>query len=455
MNITDTICALSTPPGRSGIAVVRISGADCLPILRLITGDAISEPRKACLRRLTDPRLGEEIDEAVVTFFEAPHSYTGENLAEISTHGNPAIIAALLDTLCHFGARLATPGEFTMRAFLRGRIDLADAEAIHDVIAAKTLYQARVAGRQSGGALARELQPVKEGLIEAIVNLESAVEFAEEDMPTVSRETICDLLGGAFRHVEKLINSFRKGRFVREGFSIAIVGAPNAGKSSLFNALLGRSRSIVADIPGTTRDMVSEEAAIGGIPVRFADTAGLREGGGEIERLGIERSHQAAADADVILLVIDASRILTKEEHDLRKQLSSHTGIVVMNKSDLPARVTEAEKREVAGAWHYIDVSAKTGQGLDAARALVLKQISGGEESVGDDFLITNLRHCQALEKTLDGLERGIDAVQKGMSEELALFDLRRALDALGEITGETGVENLLDEIFSRFCIGK
>ena len=453
MDITDTICALSTPPGRSGIAVVRLSGANCLPILRQISGKEPPEPRKACFGRLTDPRSGEEIDEAVITFFKTPHSYTGENLAEFSTHGNPAIVAALIDTLCYLGARLATPGEFTMRAFLNGRIDLAEAEAIGDIIEARTLYQARTAARQKNGATARELQPVKDSLIEAIVNLESAVEFAEEDLPTASRETVFNLIDGAVRRVEKLIHSFRKGRFIREGFSLAIVGLPNAGKSSVFNALLGRDRSIVTDIPGTTRDLVAENTAIGGIPVRLEDTAGMRVGGGEIEKLGIERSHQAAADANAVLLIVDASRNLTEEEYTLRRQITSSTGIVILNKSDLPACVTEEEKKAIAYSWPYIDASAKTGDGIDKARAAILKQITGGEEPEG--FMITNLRHCQALEKALASLERGAAALQKGMSEEFAIFDLRAALDALGEITGETGTEDLLDEIFSRFCIGK
>jgi len=452
MDINDTICALSTPPGRSGIAVLRLSGADCLRILELIIGNKLPEPRKAALRRLADPRSGEEIDEALVTFFKAPHSYTGEDMTEIYTHGNPAIITALLDTMSYLGARLAMPGEFTMKAFLRGRMDLAEAEAIHDLIQARTLYQARIAGRQRNGALAKELQPAKDKIIEVIVNLESAVEFDEE---TVSRETYFELLGGAARHVEKLIHSFRKGRLVREGFTLAVVGAPNTGKSSIFNALLGRERSIVADIPGTTRDMVSEETAIGGIPVRIEDTAGLRDGGEEIEKQGIERSRRAAADADEVLFVVDASRSLTEEEYVLRKQLKAATGIVVMNKRDLPASVTEKEKFEFSNSWPYIDTSAKTGQGMGDLQSLILKRLSGGEETGRDDFLITNLRHCQALEKTLESLEKGTGALQKGLSEEFALFDLRKALDALGEITGETHVENLLDEIFSRFCIGK
>ena len=452
---TDSICALSTPPGRSGVAVVRFSGEECLTILRQICGKALPELRKAGLRRLVDPRSNEVIDEAVVTIFKAPDSYTGENLVEISPHGNPAIVSALLDVLCHLGARLALPGEFTMRAFMHGRIDLAEAEAINDIIEARTLYQAQTATRQTRGAVARELQPVRDNLIEAIVNLESVVEFAEEDMPMVSREAICDLLGAAARRLKKLINSFRKGRIVREGFTLAIVGPPNAGKSSVFNAILGRDRSIVTDIPGTTRDLVSEGAVIGGIPVRFEDTAGLRTGGGEIEKLGMEHSRMAATDADAVLLVVDASRNFTEEEYELRRYLAPVTGIVILNKSDLPPHVTEEEKQAFSGLWPFVDVSAKTGQGIDEAQNVILKQISGEMNADRDGFMITNLRHCQALEKALDGLEHGTVALQKGMSEEFALFDLRVALDAVGEITGETDMENLLDEIFSRFCVGK
>jgi tRNA modification GTPase len=342
-----------------------------------------------------------------------------------------------------------------MRAFLGGKIDLAEAEAVRDVIEAQTLYQARVAARQRGGALARELQPIKDQLVEVIVDLESAVEFAEENLPTASRQAMLGTLGDISRRIENLIQSFRRGRVVREGFTLAVVGAPNAGKSSLFNALLGRERSIVTDVPGTTRDLVSDEAAIDGIPVRLQDTAGLRADGDEIERLGMERSRQAATDADAVLLVVDASRNLAEADFRLRDQLTALSGVVIMNKSDLPPRVTEEEKRIFSGAWPHLDASAKTGAGVQAIRSMILKQVVGDGEAGRDSILVTNLRHSQALERAQDRLRQGSEALGQGLSEEFALLDLRQALDALGEITGETSTEDLLEQIFSKFCIGK
>ena len=459
----DTICALSTPPGRSGIAVVRLSGTSAYSILQKICAGkspstlstVLPEPRQAFLRRLLDPQSGEEIDEALVTFFESPHSYTGEDLVEFSLHGNPALVAALVNILCRLGARLAEPGEFTSRAFLHGRMDLVQAEAVHDIIEARTLYQAQVASRQRDGALARELQPVKSRLIDTIVDLESAVEFAEENLPTASQRAMLDTLDDISRKMEGWLQSFRKGRVIREGLVLAIVGAPNVGKSSLFNALLGRERSIVTDVPGTTRDLVADEVAIGGIPVRLEDTAGLRADGDAIEKLGMARSRHAVADADAILLVVDTSRNLTEADFQLRNQLMVSVGIVVLNKSDLPSRVTEMEKQTLAGAWPCVDTSAKTGMGVEAVRALILKQIFSDGKIDRDGLLITNLRHCQALERAQDHLHRGREALEKGLSEEFALSDLRKTLDSLGEITGETSTEDLLDQIFSRFCIGK
>ncbi|MDR1728058.1 MAG: tRNA uridine-5-carboxymethylaminomethyl(34) synthesis GTPase MnmE [Acidobacteriota bacterium] len=473
----DTICAPSTPPGRSGIAVVRLCGPGTLPILQKVCARKAAAmplaPRRATLCPLVRPvggvggdatsgeTPGAFLDEALVTFFPASRSYTGEDIAEFSLHGNPVIVAALLETLCGLGARLAAPGEFTMRAFLGGRMDLAEAEAVHDIIAARTLYQAQVAARQRGGALARELRPVKDGLVEAVADLESAVEFAEEDLPTASRQATLDLLDGICRKINGHIDSFRRGRVVREGFSLALVGAPNAGKSSLFNALLGRERSIVTDMPGTTRDLVSEEAAIGGVPVRLEDTAGLRDqegAGDDAERLGMERSRQAAIDADAVLLVVDAGRAPTAADRGLRDRLDAlgvALGVVAFNKSDLPPCMTEEGKRRLAGAWRHLDVSAKTGAGVEGLRETILGQVMGGAGAGADGPLVTNLRHRQALERAQGHIRRGCEALAQGLSEEFALMDLRKALDALGEITGETGTEDLLDQIFSKFCVGK
>jgi len=454
---TDTICAPATPPGRSGIAVIRLSGKLCLKIVSAIffRKSRVTEPEhgKAAVGRLVDPQSNEEIDEAIVTFFKAPHSYTGEDMAEFSLHGNPALVGALLDVLCRLGSRLAEPGEFTQRAFLHGRIDLAQAEAIRDIIEARTLYQARLAGRQRDGAAARELRPLKEKLIETIVHLESAVEFAEENLPVASRDALAISLEEMIPRVGRWIQSYSLGRMLREGIRLAVTGRPNVGKSSIFNALLGQERSIVSDIPGTTRDMVTESIGIGGIPVYLQDTAGLRDGGDGIEKLGMERSRTAIADADFVLFVIDASRELSEEDFRFKAQLNSSTCAVVMNKSDLKPALTEKTKQSFAEDRFYLDVSAKTGQGIEDLRGWIQRKIS--DDLPAEGLIITNLRHCQALERAEQHLRLGAEALKKGLSEEFALFDLRKGLDALGEITGETQTEDLLDEIFSRFCVGK
>jgi tRNA modification GTPase len=458
-DITDTICALSTPPGRSGMAVIRMSGPRTLDILRRIfSARQALDPlphRGAMLGRIVDPKDGVEIDEAVVTCFYGPHSYTGEDLCEFSIHGSPVLITALLDCLCALDARIAEPGEFTMRAFLHGRIDLTQAEAIRDLIDATTLYQAQVAARQRSGSLARQIGPVKELLTGIIADLESTVEFAEQDLPVASRQSIVGQLKATIEKLRAWVESFHSGKIIRDGFSMTIVGRPNVGKSSLFNALLAQNRSIVAEMPGTTRDLISEFTNIGGIPVRLLDTAGIHDTDGFVERLGIDRSREAIADADAILLVGDTSRPRTTEDMCLRKQLEDLRCFVVLSKSDLPSHWSEAERCEFAGAWPCMEVSAKTGAGIAELRAKILQQILGAAGAHQDGMLVTNLRHRRNLEEVEGDLVRAASALESGLSEEFALTDLHCGLRKLGEITGETGVEDLLSEIFSRFCVGK
>ena len=458
-DLADTICALSTPPGRSGLAVVRVSGPETDGLLRQIfetrQGFDAMIPRRAVLGRIVDPRDGTEIDEAIATRFQAPHSYTGEDMSEFSLHGSPVLIFSILDCLCALGARMAEPGEFTMRAFLHGRIDLTQAEAVRDIIEATTLYQAQVAARQRSGGLAQGIRPVKQQLIDLIVNLESAVEFADQELPVSSRETAAKRLETIRQQLQEWIRSFRQGRVIRNGFSLAIVGRPNVGKSSLFNALLAQNRSIVAEIPGTTRDLVTEYTNIGGIPVHLQDTAGIHDAQGVVEKLGIDRSRQAIADADAVLLVADTSRPPAKEDRDLIDQLRPLRCIVVMNKSDLPSRWSPGEKSQFADGQAWAEVSAKTGSGIDGLRGILLDQILGPAGTPRDGLLVTNLRHCRNLGAAEQDLSRAEAALKNGLSEEFALVDLHRGLRNLDEITGETGVEDLLDEIFSQFCVGK
>jgi tRNA modification GTPase len=458
-DIVDTICALSTPPGRSGIAVVRLSGLHTLDIVRRIffprkTYESLPH-RTAILGRIVDPRDGSEIDEAIVTCFQSPHSFTGEDMCEFSIHGSPVLISWLLDCCGALAARIAEPGEFTMRAFLHGRIDLTQAEAVRDIIDATTRYQAQVAARQHSGALSGQMQAIKVQLTDIIVNLESAVEFAEQDLPLASRESIVIQIGKARGELQSWVDSFRRGKIIRDGFSLAVVGRPNVGKSSLFNALLAQNRSIVSEMPGTTRDLISEYTHIGGIPVRLLDTAGIHDSGSHIERLGIDRSREAIADADAILLVGDTSRPLTKQDLALVEQLRDLRCFVVLNKADLPSCWSQREREEFSGAWPWKEVSAKTLAGIDELRARVLGQILGPAGMDQDGILVTNLRHCRNLEEAERDLARAASALEDGLSEEFALTDLHRGLKKLGEITGETCVEDLLSEIFSRFCIGK
>ncbi len=458
-DLADTICALSTAPGRSGMAIVRLSGPLSFSLVNRIfrTKSPYDKlpPRRAMLGLIMNPTDGSEIDEGIATCFPSPHSYTGEDMTEFSLHGSPVLIEALLDCLCSLGARLAEPGEFTLRAFLHGRIDLAQAEAIRDVIDATTLYQAQVAGRQRSGALSQHLRPVKDLLINVIVNLESAVEFVEEDLPLDSRETLVRQLEDVQMQLQSWIDSYRRGRIIKDGFSMAIVGRPNTGKSSIFNALLAQNRSIVAEAPGTTRDLVSEFTNLGQIPVRLQDTAGIHHSDDHIEKLGIDRSLQAIADADCILLVVDTSRSLSQQDLSLMKQLGDLLCITVMNKSDLPSQWSSADMKAFGGNRLCVEVSAKTGSGIEELRRVILDGILGTGAMARDGILVTNLRHCHSLEAAQKALARAATALQDGLSEEFALVDLHAGLESLGAITGETHVEDMLTKIFSRFCVGK
>jgi len=376
-------------------------------------------------------------------------------MGEFSLHGSPVLVSALLECLCSLGARLAEPGEFTMRAFLHGRMDLAQAEAVHDIIESTTLFQAQVAARQHSGEISRALQPLKSMLVGMIVKLESAVEFPDEDLELGSNETLGRELKEAQEELKKLVDSFRRGRIVREGFNIAIVGRPNVGKSSLFNALLAQDRSIVTETPGTTRDLVAEYTIIDGIPVRLVDTAGIEDSEDDIEKLGVERSYGAIADADAVILVVDRSQPHSPEDDALKKRVEALLGITVMNKSDLGSRWSPEEEASYTDSSFCIEVSAKSGRNLEVLRAAIPEGFFGDAVMHQEGALITNLRHHQCLVAAEHDVMRAAASLRQGFSEEFALVDLHGALQRIAAITGETSVGNLLDEIFSQFCIGK
>ncbi|MEJ2245704.1 MAG: tRNA uridine-5-carboxymethylaminomethyl(34) synthesis GTPase MnmE [Acidobacteriota bacterium] len=458
-DLSDTICALSTATGRSGIAVVRVSGSRSFEIYRKIFHHSQPcdkvQPRISILGRIEDPRNGNEIDNAVSVCYAAPKSYTGEDVTEFSIHGSPVLVAALLDCICAAGARLAEPGEFTMRAFLHGKMDLTQAESVKDIIDSTTLFQAQVASRQRTGEISKSLQPLKTLFTDIIVQLESAVEFVEEDLSLDTRAVLTEKMTAARKDIRKWIDTYRQGRIVRDGFSMAIIGRPNVGKSSLFNALLKQDRSIVMDLPGTTRDMVSEFTSIGGVPVKLLDTAGLHTSSDSTENIGIDRTYQAISDADAILIVLDRSQPSHREETEFKSVLSRLQCIVVMNKNDLESRWTREDTHDFAGEWPWIEVSAKFGDGIDKLRALIFEQIFGAENLHSNSLLISNLRHCHSLEAIEEEIILAENALNEGLSEEFALVHLHRGFNEMGVITGETSVEDILIEIFSRFCIGK
>jgi tRNA modification GTPase len=458
MRSDDTIAAVSTPPGRGGIGVIRLSGPLSLEIssafFRSRDERATVEPNRARFGRILDPSTGEAVDEVVLTFFKAPHSYTGEDVVELSCHGSPVILRRLLDMVVAGGARLAEPGEFTFRAFFNRRIDLAQAQAVRDVIEAQTDYQARVAARQLEGALSNRLAPVKQSLIEVIVHLESAVEFIEEDISPEGSAALLSRLGDVARALSDIAESYSFGRLLKQGFDLAVVGRPNVGKSSVFNRLVGRDRAIVTEIPGTTRDTLHESASIDGVPVRLIDTAGIRETTDRVESIGIERSRTAIAEAEVSIVVLDQSEPLTPDDFRLLKLVPEDRRMIVLNKIDLVGRLDAAtlpdSAREAA-----IPISALTAAGFDQLTSRLLARLSGAASADRDDIMITDARQHAAIKRALDEIKAAIDLIGQGELEEIILLKLRAGLEALGEVTGETLTDDILGQIFSTFCIGK
>jgi len=445
-----TIVALSTPRGRGALAVIRLSGPDAIAIARRMGLHEV-EDRRAALTSLVRPRDNEKLDQALVTCFHAPHSLTGEDVVEISCHGSPAVIRNVVDTTLELGADLAGPGEFTLRALSNGKINLAQAEAIRDLIAAQTDAAVKQASRQLNGELSNALAPLKEKLVEVIVVLESALEFVEDDLPAFRAQEIEKELVDVSAGVEKLARTYAAGRLLQEGIQIAIAGRPNVGKSSLFNSLVERERAIVTDIPGTTRDTLSEAIDLEGIPVIFTDTAGVRETTDGIETLGIERTRRAMGDSDLILVVLDGSTELGPSDHDLLNQTAHTRRLVVRNKSDLPE--FNASTSCIA-ELQPINVSARTGEGLATLRSAILSRLNNNGIDEGS-LLITNARHYDLLCTAQRELVEAQAALQVKHSEEVVLAPLHNALRFMGQITGETTTEDILSEIFATFCIGK
>jgi tRNA modification GTPase len=451
----DTIVAIATPAGRAGIGVVRLSGGLAESIARAL----VAREKPFAARRATFCRLAETVptnsdsiggDRLVVTFFPAPHSYTGEDVAEISAHGSPVILSAIVRRAIDAGARLAEPGEFTLRAFLNGKIDLIQAEAVADLIDAVTPLQARAAFDQLEGTLTTAIRSIEDDLFDLTAKLEASLDFAEEGYHFLADGEAQTILMRAIARIDTLLAQAATGRLIREGAQIAIVGAPNVGKSSLFNTLLNANRAIVTDVPGTTRDMLSERANVAGLSVGLVDTAGVRDSIDAIEREGVARTLDAIRVADLLLVLLDRSRPVSDEDREVLRLTDGRNRIVVASKGDLPA-TWSADSLDVR---ELIVISARTRAGLDELFTAAARALTNGEP-LRDRPEITNVRHTTLLERARSALARTEKAIAETVPEEFPLIDLQEAIGFLQEITGERTTDDLLRRIFERFCIGK
>ena len=460
-----TIVALATPFGRSGIGVIRLSGPDSLAYTQQFTGDTGPDiqPRRAHLTQLCDPETSEIIDEALLTYFKAPHSFTGDDVVEISCHGSPILLRQVIDICLKLGARMADPGEFTLRALANGRMNLAEAEAVRDLIDAQTTASARQAVRQLRGEFSNTLKPIKDELLDLIVVLESAIEFVEDDIPEFQTESIKTRLSELGGEIGKLAETFQAGKLIREGLKVAIVGCPNVGKSSLFNALLGSDRAIVTEIAGTTRDQIHEKLIINNIPISLMDTAGLRETTDTVESIGVERSRMAMADADLVIVLLDAAEDLSMEDKEIIASACELNHLIVLNKLDKVDRagINDFEfqisnlKSEIPNLnSRAVPVSAKTGEGLEELKQQMIRPFTP-EDMQNSGFLVTDARHFDLLLRSKNEIVSSLTLLEQKTSEEIVLVGLHNALRYLGQITGETTTEDMLTRIFATFYIGK
>lgn len=456
---TDTIAAISTPVGEGGISVIRISGPEAVPV-----ADRIYRGKKSLkdvpthtvhYGHIVDPAFNEPVDEVLVTVMRKPRTFTREDVVEISCHGGIVPVQKTLELLLDHGARLAEPGEFTKRAFLNGRIDLSQAEAVMDLIRAKTDSAAKVALSQHEGRLSRLIHRLRNEILEILAHLAVNVDYPEYDAEQMTAQLLRERSGHIARELERLLETARQGKIYREGIKTVIVGRPNVGKSSLMNALTHENKAIVTEIPGTTRDVIEEYVNVRGIPLHLLDTAGIRETEDIIERIGVERSHQALAQADLVLLLLNYAEPLIDADRDLLSLVRKYTSIVIVNKTDLPRRINLEEVRRLIGEIPMIMTSLKKEQGIDELEDTLVSLFQLGKVELADETYVSNVRHIHLIRKALESVREVIRGIDAGVPLDMVEIDLKNAWESLGEVIGEAVSEDLIDQIFSQFCLGK
>ena len=474
-NTTDTIAAIATPPGVGGIGIIRVSGTDAfslvLPLVQRL-GRQADAPSSHQLTHahIVEPATREVLDDVLVAFMRAPHTYTREDVVEIQGHGGPLVLRRILRSVLAQGARLAQAGEFTLRAFLNGRIDLAQAEAVMDLIGAQTEAGQRLAGQQLRGRLSEQLQTARHAILGVIAQIEVSIDFPEEDVPTPQATALQPLVEVAQQQIAQLLAGAEQGKLYKQGLRIAIIGRPNVGKSSLLNALLRTERAIVTPIAGTTRDTVEEIANVRGVPLHLIDTAGITLSDDPVEQIGVQRSRAAAADADVVMLVVDGSQPLTGQDRSVFAEVQalgfglnvnniSHSHIrpivIVVNKADCTLHVEIDEVQQAAPTSIVLYTSTLTGAGLVELEDALAEFVLAGKTVSSESVLVTSTRHQEALQRVAGHLYAAQDSLAQDLPLDFVSIDLRAAYEALGEVTGETASDDLLDTIFSEFCIGK
>ena len=462
MNFDDTITAIATPTGEGGIGIVRVSGSLAIPIAtKLFRSSRIGSTSELPSHSLThgyviDTSAADEIvDEVLLGVMRAPNTYTTEDIVEFNCHGGSIPLTSVLELVVREGARLAEPGEFTKRAFLNGRLDLAQAEAVSDLIGSKTELSRKIAVDALSGKLSKSVNQLTDRLASLLAEIEASIDFPDEDLDFMKMDTQLQTVRTVHAEITSLIESASEGRIIKEGVNVAILGKPNVGKSSLFNTLLTTARAIVTDIPGTTRDTIEETINIGGIPINLVDTAGIRNTDDIVEQQGVERSRDVLNRAELILLMFDASKPLNESDIELLEIAKCHRSILILNKTDLPNLTYPQDLSDHCPNARIVQTSITEEIGIDALKSTILKVLLGGDFVIGESPIITNTRHQDALQRSKKALDDVITSLESDMPPDLVSVDLRISLAALGDIVGKTTTEDILDRIFSQFCVGK